>query len=467
MRNALFPWLVIVLLSTLVLGLALMPQTASPAQAADATLVFATEQAIMDNRVERPDAIKLLTGALTGLRQALTKVGIAERLADLTAADETSARAEFQARFDRAIVLGQGKLTAKQLQYAAADAMAASLGDGEATRFRTPEQWANRNGFVGTGIDIWNKLGRLFIFRVFPYTPAASAGLRPFDRILAIDGQSVQEMMKKGMTTRDIADHIRGPEGTTVNLTVRRPGQSAPLLFSIVRQRVQSHDLEHKILGGHVGYIYISFLIGADTAEFRRALVDLQHTGMRELIVDLRTYTSVFFGASLRVANTLLPAGVPIHTILAHMENVSRHARPVVCRAPLSNGGPSPKSCTDITEGGTLLDPSTPLIVLIDEQTSNTGETLSAAIRATRRGRLLGVRTAGHVGWSGLVPNADPVDLPGGAKLFVKTRLVLAGDGTVLDRIGVQPDVVVELTAQDLDRGVDTQLQRAVQMLAR
>ncbi len=130
MRNASFSWSLLAQILTLLFTLELTPRAISPAQAADATLVFAAYQAIIQNQVPRPDPIKLLTGALMGLRQALTKVGIAERLTDLTATDEASARSEFQARFDRAVMLGQGKMTATQLQYAAADAMAASLGGG-------------------------------------------------------------------------------------------------------------------------------------------------------------------------------------------------------------------------------------------------------------------------------------------------------------------------------------------------
>ncbi len=130
MRNASFSWSLLTLILTLFFSMELTPRAISPAQAADGTLVFAAYQAIIQNHVDPPDPIKLLTGALTAFRQALAKVGITERLTDLTATDEASARSEFQARFDRAVMLGQGKMTATQLQYAAADAMAASLGGG-------------------------------------------------------------------------------------------------------------------------------------------------------------------------------------------------------------------------------------------------------------------------------------------------------------------------------------------------
>ncbi len=468
MRHAAYPRLVIALTVALFFSLSLIAQAVPPAPSADASLVFAAQQAIMKWHIKQQDPVKLLAGALTGLRQALAKAGITERLADLSGADEPTAKSEFQARFDRAVGLGQGKLTSTQLQYAAAKAMAASVGDG-GTVFLDPLAWTGQNlgfgrGYVGLGFSDWYKFGRDYVFAIAPYSPAASAGLRPFDRVLAVDGQSVQ-----GLTFDDIGRRIVGLEGTTVKLTMRRPGQSTPLTFSIVRQRIlRFPGVQHRMLDGRLGYIWVRSLgQQGDAAEFRRALVELQREGMRGLILDFRQqkHYSYGYGTGLRVANTLLPAGVPVQTIVSQAQDVGAGVQPQACPMKRDLGDPAqtrlPSPCTDTTSGGTLLDPASPLVVLIDETTHHSGETLSAAIRDTRRGRLVGVRTAGK---AGVGPG---VDLPGGAGIIVERFIVLAGNGAVLDKVGVQPDVPVKLTAADLDRGVDTQLQRAVEMLSR
>ncbi len=471
MRNTSSRRLALVLILTLGFGLVLVPQPILPVHAADASLVFAAYQAIMTHHIERQDPVKLLAGALNGLRQALAKAGVTERFADLGGADETTAKNEFQARFDRAVSLTKGKLTATQLQYAAAGAMAAGVGD-SATSFFDRKLWEHKNrgfgkGVAGIGAFSDYRFGRYVVFTVAPYSPAASAGVRRLDRVLAIDGQSVLGMPKDEIDNRI---HPMESEGTTIKLTIRRPGQSAPLTFSMVRQRVlRFPPVEHRMLGGHLGYIWLrSLLMTNDAAEFRRALVELQHEGMSGLILDLRLHEAGDL-QGLFVANALLPLGVPIQTIVSDAKAVGRRVSPAACPTPAQGSRVDlvragtlrmPAICTDTTSGP-LLDSSTPIVVLIDETTVGTGETLSTAIRETRRGKLIGARTAGQVGWG------DWLNLPGGTGITVESHIVLAGNGTVLDKVGVQPDIVVDLTAVDLDRGVDTQLQRAVQILSR
>jgi carboxyl-terminal processing protease len=110
------------------------------------------------------------------------------------------------------------------------------------------------------------------------------------------------------------------------------------------------------------------------------------------------------------------------------------------------------------TSGGPLLHPTVPLVVLVDEDTGSAAEVLAAAIKDHGRGVLVGTRTAGAV-LESLV-----FILPGGAALMVPVRRVLTGRGVELEGSGVTPDVAVPLTAEDLDRGIDAQRQRAVQL---
>lgn len=476
MRPPASPRVLLASTMTLVFGLSLVAPAVPPAHAADATLVFAAYRAIIAYDAVRQDAAKLLTGALQGLRDALAKTGIAEPLGDLTAADATAAESEFQARFDRAAVLGQGKLTVTQLAYAAAAAMAdvaRSVDDG--TYFYTPEYWKNQwglgQGLTGISIVLMHWFGRWVVFRTTPYAPAEAAGLRPFDRIVAIDGRSTERM------TYDDIDHLIGvegtdrPAGTAVELTVQRPGQTAPLTLSVVLQVLGRRIPEqHRLLAGNLGYIWIrSFRLSGDAAQFRRSLVELQRSGMRGLILDLRAFSgpnaNAFVNAFL-VANALLPAGATVQMVASHAEDFQ--ARPESCPAVLHDSPPDgsglifisrlPSPCVYETLGGTLLDPSTPLVVLVSGDTRGASVLLSAAIQGARRGKLVGERTYGSSSW------VDFVALPGGARIQVKTHVVATGRGAVLTpKAGVQPDVPLAMTAADLDRGVDSQLQRAME----
>lgn len=410
------------------------PAAVTPAHAADAALVFAALDAIMQNHVTKQDPIKLLAAAVDGLRQLLKRAYISGSVDDLIAADEARAREIFQERFDRAVGLAQGRLIDTQFQYAAARAMAASVGDPN-TFFLDPNEMlrnqVDRSVYSGIGVFFFRKDDRRYIFTVFPGSPAAKAGLHELDRVLAINGQSTQ-----GMPGINFQSLLRGPQGTEVKLTVLRPGQSTPLTVSIARQPISPLALVRKMLKERIGYIQVLGFPREATAEFRRALAELKDEGMRGLVLDLRQTASLRPVEYRQIAGMLLPAGVPIET------DVFRGSKN-----------------TFATSGDLMLESATPLVVLIDADTEFEGELLAAAIQETRRGKLVGVRTAGHVG------NSTTLPLPGGASILVKTNEMLTGKGVMLEKNGVRPDVSVELTTGDLDRGVDTQLQRALQII--
>ncbi|HEY3249131.1 MAG TPA: PDZ domain-containing protein, partial [bacterium] len=214
--------------------LAVPPGLLLSARAADAGIVYEVLAAIVENHVDRPDPAKLLAGAVTGLRDALTRAGVTPQIPDLTATTESEARTEFQARFDQAVAQAAGRLQDVQLRYAAASAMAASLDDSH-TWFLNPQQWREfvlrtqgNPSFVGIGVLLLTKDGRFYIWRVFPGSPAERAGLQTFDRIVGVDGQTIQDLP-------DLVNRVRGPEGTQVSITVQRPGQTSPVTVSVTR----------------------------------------------------------------------------------------------------------------------------------------------------------------------------------------------------------------------------------------
>ncbi|MDR5683847.1 MAG: S41 family peptidase [Armatimonadota bacterium] len=433
-------------LAALILSLAIVTSVPTglggirPAAAADASLVFAVLDLLKNEHVDRPDPVRLLAAALGGLRQALSRAGVTATLPDLAATDEVGARVEFQARFDQALAVAAGRVTQTQLQYAAAQAMAASMGDSH-TGFITPERLAERRrqqqnqaGFTGIGILLMPRAGRFYIKLVFPGTPAERSGLRPFDRIVAIDGQSTE-----GMTTEDVSNRIRGPQGTPVTVVVQRPGQPTPLSFLIVREPIVVPAVEHRMLEGGIGYIRFGQFTQGSANLVRRAIEDLQAQGMRGMLLDLRSNPGGFVAELNRVADMLLPAGLPIYTMDSRRDGRQ----------------------TQVTRTGPVLHQITPLVVLVDDGTASASELLAAALQEHGRGTLVGTRTAGAV----LVSITFP--LPGGAGLSVAIARMTTSRGVVLEGNGLRPDVEVELTLEDLDRGVDSQLARGRDELAR
>jgi carboxyl-terminal processing protease len=413
---------------------------AGVAQAADASLVFRVVELLRDEHVARPDPVQLYRAALGGVREALQRAGVAAPLADLFARDEEHAREQFQGRFDQAVRLAGGRLTERELQFAAARAAAASLRDSH-TGFITPERLAeirrqqqNEAAFTGIGILLLSKDGRFYARLVFSGSPAQRAGLQPFDRILAIDGVSTE-----GMTTEQVSSRIRGPQGTTVTLTVRRATQPTPVVVSIVREPIVVPSVEWSVLDGQVGYLRLGQFNQGASARVARAVGELQQQGIRGLVLDLRGNPGGFVSELNRVAEVFLPRGLVVYTMESRDEGR---------RAYLTRTGP-------------LLDPSVPVVVLVDDDTASAAELLSAALRDHGRAPLVGLRTAGAV----LVSVTFP--LPGGAGLSVAIARMLTPRGEELEGRGLVPDVEVDLTSADLERGFDSQLARGTQELAR
>lgn len=428
---------VLALALVMALGSVAAPWAVRPVAAADATIVFAALEVLRDGHVSAPDPLKLLAAAVDGVRRALAQAGITATLPVVSAGNETLARQEFQTFFDQAAAAAAGRVSETDLQHAAASAMAESLGDSH-TAFIPPDRWQQiqreqrgEAGFTGVGIRLLPRDGRFYIQHVFPGSPAARAGLRDFDRITAVDGQSTE-----GMNSQTISSRIRGPQGTTVAITVARPGQREPLTVTITREPIVVPPADFRLLEGQVGYLRIfHFDRGAGNAT-RRALQDLLQQGMRALVLDLRGNPGGSVDEVISVASALLPEGLTI------MVRESRNRR-----------------VTNSAIGGPILPPALPLVVLTDGGSASGSEIVSAAVQDHQRGTLVGMRTAGALTAS------QYFELPGGAALQVTVSRVLTPKGTVVEGVGLQPDVEVDLTTADLDQGIDTQLQRALQQL--
>lgn len=426
------------LIALLTLALAAgAPGLVAPAVAADASTFFAAWQALNDNHVDRPDPVRLLSAALGGLRQTLARAGVNEPMTDLSATDASGARAEFQTRFDQAVALAQGRIDEPQLQYAAASAMATSVGDSH-TQFYTPDAYRAfvtslqaQPGFTGIGIRLLDREGRYYFIEVFPGGPAARAGLRVFDRLLTVDGASVQ-----GWAVGDVVGRVRGPQGSTVTLTVQRPGESAPLPFSIVREPVAIAPVEHTVLERGVGYLrFLDFSQGS-AVQMRRALEALQAQGARAVVLDMRDNPGGLIAELNQIANLFLPAGATVY-------------------AQRTRQGRS----TQVASGGPVLAPSLPLVVLVNANSMSSSEALVAALQDHGRAVVVGVRTPGAMLRTRFMP------LPGGAGIGVPIARVFSPKGVDLEGNGITPDTSLELTAEDLDRGIDTQLRRAIELL--
>lgn len=138
--------------------------------------------------------------------------------------------------------------------------------------------------FFGVGIIISTRNGQVTVIAPIAGTPAAEKGLRAGDVISAVEGDSTEEM-----DLDDVVDRVRGPEGTTVTLTVQRPGLKEELVFEISRARIPTNSVRFAfMIRPEVGYVRLTEFTNTSVGEVREAIEALAGQGMKALLFDLR-----------------------------------------------------------------------------------------------------------------------------------------------------------------------------------
>jgi carboxyl-terminal processing protease len=208
-----------------------------------------------------------------------------------------------------------------------------------------------------------------FIRATFPESPAARAGLRFGDRILAVDGQSM-----KGKTYPEVRKFLLGPRGTTVKVTVEHPATKQSETVNIVRDAVSLPSIAQAyMLRPGVGYVAMTggFNLTTDD-EFQQALRELHSKGMNMLVLDLRGNRGGLLIQAVRVANTFLQRGQPIVTQKGRFRDSSQSYAAV-------NENPD----------------NVAVVVLVNGETASAAEIVAGALQDHDRALIVGETTFG------------------------------------------------------------------------
>jgi len=262
-------------------------------------------------------------------------------------------------------------------------------------------------------------------------SPADKAGLKPGDKVIAIDGQDMS-----GVAPEQARLKVLGPEGTKVTLTVTRDGESEPLKFDITRAQIVIHSAEGKMLDNGIAYIDINTFGEKTTQELRGTLDNLLKENPKGIIIDLRNNPGGYLNTSVEVASEFIDKGV----VLYEQYGDGRRDTHKV----LGNG-----RATDL-----------PIVVLINEGSASASEILAGALQDYGRAKLVGVQSYGK----GSVQNWVPLSDNQGAARVTIARWLTPKE-RLIDHIGLTPDVNVEMTAEDFTAGRDPQLDAAEQTM--
>ena len=269
---------------------------------------------------------------------------------------------------------------------------------------------------------------RLVIIAPLDGSPALEAGIEAGDIISAVDGSSID-----GLTIDQARDRIRGKKGTTVVLTIVRDG-GEPFDLSVVRDVITQREVvTEELAEGTVRYIRLAGFSEGGADEVEAALRAALDEGVTKIVLDLRGNPGGFVTSARSVASQFIASG-PIFW--------QEDAKGV-------------QTETDAEEGGVATDPSIELAVLIDRGSASASEIVAGAIQDTGRGILVGETTFGK----GTVQQWTPLDNDaGGFRLTVAKWLT--PEKRWIHRVGIEPDVVVDLeTAEGDDPILDAALQ--------
>ncbi|MBX7250423.1 MAG: S41 family peptidase [Candidatus Promineofilum sp.] len=287
-------------------------------------------------------------------------------------------------------------------------------------------------GGIGAYITRAEETGEVTLEPI-PGNPAEAAGILAGDVLLAVDGRAITA----AMTVPGIVDLVKGEKGTTVTLTVRHPDATEPVDIGVVRADILLPSVAYRLLEADptIGYIALSRFSGESGNEVGAALQDLLAQGATRLVLDLRQNGGGLRDAAVDVADHFLDGGPVLYL-------ESQEEGEIVYNA------------TDET-----LAPDQPLVVLIDGGTASASEIVAGALSDRQRATLIGSKSFGK-GSVQLV-----FDLSDGSSVHVTSARWLTPNHRTLDGNGLEPDIPVTTTQEDIDNGRDPVLDRAVQYL--
>lgn len=297
----------------------------------------------------------------------------------------------------------------------AINGMVESLDDPYSDYMNTSEAESFHEGlsssFEGIGAEIQEQDGYILIVSPIKDSPAEKAGIRPNDKVLSVDGKSIQ-----GMSATEAVLLIRGKKGTTVKLTIQRPGMKETMDVSIVRDTIPIETVYGEMLEDGIAKVQITSFSKNTSQELVETLNDLQGQGMKGLVLDLRQNPGGLLDQAIQISSLFLPD----NEIILQVED--------------RNGNREELRSTSSDD-----QPKVPLVVVIDKGSASASEILAGAVKESANVTLVGETSFGK----GTVQRAD--DFTDGSNLKYTTEKWLTPKGNWIHEKGIKPDIEVAL----------------------
>jgi carboxyl-terminal processing protease len=325
--------------------------------------------------------------------------------------------------------------------YATIQDMLKSLDD-PFTRFLEPEKYrslqvSTSGELTGVGLQISlnAETGGLQVITPIENSPAEKAGLRPRDRILAIEGLSTENL-----TLDEAAARMRGQRGSVVTLLIGREGEKDKE-FILTRDRITLNpvvsDLRLSPQGNKIGYLRLSQFSANAVTELAHAISILEKKGASAYILDLRNNPGGLLQAGIETARLWLDSGTIVYT--ANRQGIQG-----------SYEAFGPALTTD------------PLVILVNQGTASASEILAGALQDNHRAQLLGETTFGK----GLIQSL--FELSDGSGLAVTIAKYETPNHRDINKLGIKPDQIIpqqSINREQIGTKADVQYQAALEVL--
>lgn len=304
------------------------------------------------------------------------------------------------------------------------------------TVFMTPEESKqfsdNIEGVLeGIGAELSVEEKMLVIVSPLKNSPAEKAGLRPGDTILKINDEIAADL-----SLFDAIMKIRGEKGTTVKLTILREGVDDPFDVSIVRDSIDIESVTVEKLPNGITYLSVNQFNDKTNEQFSKAISEMILARPKGIIIDLRFNGGGYLDTAVEMLSYILPAGE---------EAVTIKVRGKADEVMNTNGNPK------------ILD--VPLVVLVNEGSASASEIVAGAVQDHKRGVVMGTKTFGK----GSVQEVESFSDGSSIRLTI-ARWFTPKDRNV-DKVGLTPDVVVEIKKEDIEKKFDAQKEEAIKYL--
>ena len=288
--------------------------------------------------------------------------------------------------------------------------------------------------FGGLGIEVSMEAGVVIVIAPIDDTPASKAGVKAGDFIVKIDGEQVQ-----GKTLMEAVNLMRGPVGSSIEITIRRKGLKKAKIIKIIREIIEIKSVVTKLVENKVGYLRLRAFNENSSDQLKKEISKIKkNNNLVGYILDLRNNPGGLLSQAIKISDFFLENGEIVST-------KGRKAREN--RKYFANKG-------DKISGK-------PLIVLINNGSASASEIVAGALQDQKRAILLGETTYGK----GSVQSIIPLKNRGAIRLTVSKYYLPSGKS--ISEIGVVPDIKVEEEGEEfsINTETDNQLNYAINLL--